>query len=76
MIDAVKYKLSGANDLGLNTWNVTSYDHAYAYDGDDEQNVRTLGTFVHSNGTLTTGNDTVNISFIQFSGVRHTVFFP
>lgn len=76
MIDAVKYKLSGANDNGLNSWNVTQHDHTYDYNGDEDQNVKAVGTFVHSNGYLTTGNDAVTISFIHFSGVRQTVFLP
>jgi len=68
MIDTVKYKLSGANDQGLNTWNVGDYDRTYDYDV-AEQNVKAVGTFVHSNGDLKAGTDEVRISFIQFSGI-------
>lgn len=68
MIDTVKYKLSGANDQGLNTWNVDGYDRTYDYET-AEQNVKAVGVFIHSNGSMKTGNDEVHISFIQFSGV-------
>jgi len=69
MIDAVKYKLSGTNDQGLNSWNVTQHDRTYDYNGDEDENVKAVGTFVHSNGYLKAGNDGVNISFVHFSGV-------
>ncbi len=68
IINAVKHKLSGASDLGLNSWNVDDYDRTYDYDNAD-QNVRAVGVFAHSNGYLKTGEDAVRISFVQFSGV-------
>ncbi|KAF9445698.1 hypothetical protein P691DRAFT_805281 [Macrolepiota fuliginosa MF-IS2] len=67
LIDSTKYKLQGQNDAGLNTWNVNDYSKTYGYDG--ETTIKVAGTFVHCNGTLTTGEDTVKISFVQFSGV-------
>ncbi|KAF9450718.1 hypothetical protein P691DRAFT_773715 [Macrolepiota fuliginosa MF-IS2] len=65
--DTVKYKLSGKNDTGLNKWDVDDYDRSYDYDG-SANNARVVGMFIHSNGSLTTGQDTVHISFVHFSG--------
>jgi len=70
MIDTVKYKLSGANDRGLNTWNVNDYDRTYDFDNPD-QSVKAVGMFIHSNGYLKTADDAARISFIHFSGVLY-----
>lgn len=73
MIDTVKYKLSGANDLSPNSWSVGVYDRTYDYVNAD-QNVKAIGVFIHSNGSLKSANDEVHISFIQFSGVSTATF--
>ncbi|KAF9443262.1 hypothetical protein P691DRAFT_713513 [Macrolepiota fuliginosa MF-IS2] len=69
LFDSIKRKLDRNNDWGLNKWNVTDYpQQLYPY-GDSGDLIRVEGKFIHNNGTLEVGEDTVNISFVHFTGV-------
>lgn len=67
MFDAVKCKLPGADDDVLNSWNVDDYEKTYC--NGLTKTAKVVGMFIHTYGSLTSGNDTVDISFIHSSRV-------